>query len=67
MKTYELSVAAKMILGANTPIKRPATWVLRRIKRGEFHAFRVGRKYCMSTEQIAEAVRIDDRLWRPAA
>ena len=55
MKTYELKVAAKMILGSDTVIKHPGTWVLKRIKSGDFHAHRVGRKYCMSTEQIAEA------------
>jgi hypothetical protein len=55
VKTYELKVAAKMILGSDTTIRYPHVWALRRIKRGEFHAHRVGRKYCMSTEQIAEA------------
>jgi hypothetical protein len=57
MKTYELSVAARMILGPETTIKYPAVWVLRRINRGEFHAYRVGRKYIMSQAQIDEAAQ----------
>lgn len=55
MKTFELKIAALMILGDDTAIKHPHVWVLRRIKRGEIKAFRVGRKYCMSLEQIQAA------------
>lgn len=55
MKTYELRIAAKMILGSDTPIKHPGTWALRRIHSGQFHAYRVGRKWCMSLTQIDEA------------
>jgi hypothetical protein len=55
MHTYELSIAAKMILGDDTLIKHPRAWVWHRIKRGEIKAFRVGGKYCMSLEQIAAA------------
>jgi hypothetical protein len=55
MKTYELADAARMILGYDTPIKHPGTWALRRIHDGRFHAHRVGRKWCMTMEQIAEA------------
>ncbi len=56
MKTFELKDAAKMILlGQTTTIKNPSTWARRRINRGEFHAYRVGRKYCMSLAQINEA------------
>lgn len=55
MKVYELSIAAKMILGADTLIKHPRMWLWHRIKAGEFHAYRVGHKYCMSQAQIDEA------------
>lgn len=53
--SYELGVAARMILGPDTPIKHPQVWALRRIKRGEIQAFRVGRKYCMTLTQIDAA------------
>jgi hypothetical protein len=55
MKTYELAVAARMILGPDTPIKHPGAWALRRVHSGQFHAYRVGRKYCMSLAQIDAA------------
>jgi hypothetical protein len=55
MKVYELKVAAQMILGPDTTIKHPGTWALKRIHEGKFHAYRVGRKWCMSPAQIREA------------
>lgn len=52
MKVYELSVAARMILGADTPIKNPSAHVLYLIKRDKIPVFRARRKYVLSMEQI---------------
>jgi hypothetical protein len=57
MKTYELKVAATMILGPHSTIKHPGTWALRRIHDGTFPAYRVGRKWIMSLAQIDAARR----------
>lgn len=56
MRTHSVAACAEKICGPDSGMKDPAGWVVRQIKRGRFEAYKVGRHYRMSQEQIDAAI-----------
>lgn len=57
MKTFSLEASAEKICGPDSGMKDPAGWVLRQIKRGRFEAYKIGRHYRMTQDQIDAALK----------
>jgi excisionase family DNA binding protein len=56
MNTFSLDAAVLKICGHDSGMKDPRGWVLRQIKRGRFQAYKIGRHYRMSQQQIDAAM-----------
>jgi excisionase family DNA binding protein len=54
--TQSLDAVALQICGPDSGMKDPRGWVLRQIRRGRFQAYKVGRHYRMSQQQIDAAL-----------
>lgn len=58
MKTYSLDAAVLEICGPDSGMKDPRGWLLRQIRRGRFDAYKIGRHYRMTQEQIDGAINV---------
>jgi excisionase family DNA binding protein len=54
--THSLDAVAFQICGPDSGMKDPRGWVLRQIRAGRFQAYKIGRHYRMSQQQIDAAL-----------